>query len=580
MIDSALWLAEHGYNIIPVNGKTKKPYIPWIKYQTERASVQQVDEWWNWRKDAAIGIICGKISNVMVVDIDNDEAMKILEEYLPDNIITPIESTPRGGRHFYFKYQPGLSSKSYFLPHGFDVKTDGGYVICAPSTNGNGKNYEWLKGLKIEKTPLASMPEFLFDVLTGLDQQVNAYPSAFSLEKACISSLDNTNNNTIYNISETPSVTSPQQDRNKPTVSATNVTGHTVTFDEGGRDNTIFHIANSLYKGGMQEENIRKVLSFIAKNCSPPFPESELAPKIVSATQRATRRTTNLTQSIREYVMEAWGLITVNDVLKSVCQTDIPEERAKVRTILTRLVSEKIIEPTGGKNGVYRRVENEVEELDWKNADMNYLDFYIPLGISEMAGVLPGNVIIIAGAKDSGKTSFLMNIAKENRHKYKVHYFNSEMGPGEFKLRASNFEDISIDQWHNVRVLARADNFDDVVIPGEGNLNIIDFIEIHDSFYKIAEQIKKIHDKLKGALAVIALQKNKGVELGRGGSFSLEKARLYLSLDRGVAKIISAKNFKPESPIGNPAGYKCNYKLVGGAKIIKDHNRGWHREDD
>ena len=170
-----------------------------------------------------------------------------------------------------------------------------------------------------------------------------------------------------------------------------------------------------------------------------------------------------------------------------------------------------------------------------------------------------------------------MNIAKENRHKYKVHYFNSEMGPAEFKLRASLFDDIHVSQWNNIDVYERNKDFHDVVKPGEGNLNIIDYLEAPDEVWKIGSWIQKIHAKLKGAVCVIALQKKIGSDLGRGAEFSMEKARLYVSLEYGKAKIISCKNFLPTSPIGNPRGQQCFYKLVNGAKIIKDRQLGWHR---
>ena len=171
-----------------------------------------------------------------------------------------------------------------------------------------------------------------------------------------------------------------------------------------------------------------------------------------------------------------------------------------------------------------------------------------------------------------------MNIAKENRHKWDVHYFNSEMGPAEFKMRASKFDDIHISQWHNVFVYERNHNFHDVIRSGPGNLNIIDYLEVPEEVWKVGSWIQKIHSRLDGAVCVIALQKKIGVDLGRGAEFSMEKARLYVSLDYGKAKIISCKNFKPDSPIGNPRGYECKFKLVGGSKIIKD-NQGWYKNE-
>ena len=115
------------------------------------------------------------------------------------------------------------------------------------------------------------------------------------------------------------------------------------------------------------------------------------------------------------------------------------------------------------------------------------------------------------------------------------------MGGAEFKLRAEKFLDIMPEEW-NIKFYERSSGFQDVIKPGSGNLNIIDFFEIHDNFFKISESLSAIHQKLNGGLAVIAIQKAPGADLGRGGTFSLEKARLYVSLDYGKAKIITATN--------------------------------------
>jgi hypothetical protein len=385
-------------------------------------------------------------------------------------------------------------------------------------------------------------------------------------------------NNNIYNSNSANSLGGLVGSGENGMTTLSTISTLSTFLTEGTRDNDIFHVANCLIKGGCSQEITAEVLKILAINCNPPYPEHDIPIKIKSALDRNERREKNLTQAVYEDVMSTNGnFLSTNLPICQQCQHR--EDKKKISVVLGRFVKEGLIERVGDRNGVFRLVNKDVDELDWVNAEMSYLPFWMPLGVDQMAGLLPGNIAILAGSKDSGKTAWLMNIAKENRHKYKVHYFNSEMGPAEFRLRASKFDDIHPSQWHNFRLIARADNFSDVIEPGKGNLNIIDFIEIHDNFYKVAEQIKKIHDKLNGALAFIAIQKNIGVDLGRGGSFSLEKARLYISLDKGSAKIISAKNFMPDSPVGNPAGNVCRYKLVGGAKIIRADDVGWHREE-
>jgi hypothetical protein len=295
--------------------------------------------------------------------------------------------------------------------------------------------------------------------------------------------------------------------------------------------------------------------------------------KVQSAFKRVSSMERNIAEEVLEWVLTTDGHFLTTESHKELELTTRDHKKAAGMAFL-RLKEKGIIEKYGYKRGCYRRIENDCEPVSWENASTDFMDIWLPFGLSEITGVQPGNIAILAGSKDSGKTGALMNIAKENRHKYKIHYFSSEMGPAEFKLRAENF-DISTDQW-GINFYERFDNFADVVKPGEQNLNLIDFLEISDSFYKIGGMLSDIHKKLNGAVAIIAIQKAPGADLGHGAGFSMEKARLYVAMDYQKAKIISCKNFKPSSPVGNPRGMEYSYKLVDGCKFIESVPRGWH----
>ena len=163
-----------------------------------------------------------------------------------------------------------------------------------------------------------------------------------------------------------------------------------------------------------------------------------------------------------------------------------------------------------------------------------------------------------------------VNIIKENMHKFEIHYFNSEMGESELKKRLLKFNDIQLNDW-KFEAIEQSDNFADVVAQGRGKINIIDFLEIYENFYEIGGRIAEIHKKLKGAIAVIAIQKNKGVDTGLGGYRGLEKPRLALALSPGQLKIVKAKNWRTEE---NPNGLQIDFKLVNGCILIP--NGTWH----
>ena len=551
MLDYALRYRRRGFSVIPCS-KVKKPLVKWEPFQLQRASEAQIREWWDKYPDANVGIACGPVSGVDVLDVDTQEAYDALQEnWLPDTFKTPTVKTPKG-RHLYFKHRPGLSNTVRAVP-GTDVRTHGGYVVAPPSINGTGQAYYWHDGLTPKDCEFADWPDQLFGVLE-------------------IASQGKAINNSISSIYKKGGVVggdvcSPTTKlQPQPTTTTTN--DHNL-FSEGQRDNDLFHIANCLVKGGCEPKYIEQALEIIAKNCNPPFDEKEIPSKIQSALNRKTSRERNLAAEIREWVSTTNGHFSTTNGHNEL-QLTTKEEKKNFNMVMLRLVAEGVIEKSGQRNGEYRLIDQTCQPMDWINASCDYKELWMPLGLGEICGVQPGNILVYAGAKDSGKTAWLMNIAKENRHRYQVHYFNSEMGPAEFKLRASKFPDVSVSQWGNVNVYERSENFPDVIKPGENNLNIIDFLEVVDEFWKVAATIQKIHQRLNGALCVIALQKNPGVDLGRGGAFSLEKARLYVSLDYQNAKIISCKNFKENEIVdGNPRGYTCKYKLVDGCRINK-----------
>ena len=108
-------------------------------------------------------------------------------------------------------------------------------------------------------------------------------------------------------------------------------------------------------------------------------------------------------------------------------------------------------------------------------------------------------------------------------------------------------------------------------------LNIIDFLEVHKDFFMVGGYLKAIHDRLKSGVAIVALQKNKGLDTGLGGARGLEKPRLYLSMepkDHGhQLKIVKAKNWAGTE---NPNGLCQDFKLAAGCKFIPTSQ--WYRD--
>lgn len=276
---------------------------------------------------------------------------------------------------------------------------------------------------------------------------------------------------------------------------------------------------------------------------------------------------------IRTWVTSAEGIFQIETMFR---ELGITERRAKQSASMTliRLKQEGVIERYGEKRGQYRLIEVACSAIDWKSADNSYVDIKWPFQIEQYVNTMPGNVIVVAGEANAGKTAFLLNVVEINMHYFEMHYFSSEMGPSELRERLSHFQPKrALDDWR-FHAWERSSNFGDVIKPGKGIINVIDFLEVHKDYWEVGGMIKEIHDKLDGATAIIALQKNPGSDVGLGGARGLEKPRLYLSMsNNGVCKIVKAKNWRTSE---NPNRMQCCYKLVQGCHfyVTKD----WHRK--
>jgi len=527
-LSHAVGYLKKGFSVIPVK-PDKTPYIKWEPFQKRLASEQEISDWWQKWPDAMIGIVTGKISNLAVIDVDTDEGLEAIQEYIPDSLLMPIADTPSGGLHMYFRCpDPPLGNNSRLIT-GCDLRCEGGYIVAPPSINDTGRAYKWQEGFGLDEVALSPLPsayivfikDFAFRGYKG--DEANNTPSDFLR-------LPMTSND----------------------------------FQEGMRDETLFHLANCLIKGGCEEPLARKALTMLALQCDPPFDLNEANVKIDSALKRSNRRRGEISEAVREWVLTSNGFFLTSNVFQELRLTSREEQKAAWLT-LNKLCKEKVIEKHGEKRGGFRVIDNQCEDIDFINATDTVIPVKWPFGIERYFNTMPKNIIVVAGEPDAGKTAFLLNVARLNMHGQEVVYFSSEMGAQELRGRLSKFDE-PLNTWKKLTVKERSDNFADVVRPDA--INIIDFLEIHDEFYKIGGYIKQIFDKLDKGIAVIAIQKNKNAEYGLGGGRGLEKARLYLSMESGKIRIIKAKNWADSAV--NPNGLEMGFKLVKGCHFIEE----------
>ena len=131
---------HHGFSIIPTIPLSKRPAVAWKPYQERRPSDQEIQTWMEkyWSKGYGVAVICGDVSNNLVVlDFDtyeNPEGLQLLDfEKLKRE--TLVVETPSGGYHVYFFTKH--PTPSFNLAHQgkniVEVRGIGRYVLAPPS---------------------------------------------------------------------------------------------------------------------------------------------------------------------------------------------------------------------------------------------------------------------------------------------------------------------------------------------------------------------------------------------------------------------------------------------------------------
>ncbi len=205
-----------------------------------------------------------------------------------------------------------------------------------------------------------------------------------------------------------------------------------------------------------------------------------------------------------------------------------------------------ICESAGRGDGLYRRIDELPEPEDWQNVDATK-DFpvVLPFDLRRYVWIDPETHIIVAGSKDSGKTGFLMRaVAMNMLNVNTVFLTNMEGGISQVKRR---FDAMNIDIPTPVpfKTWFKIDNFHDFMKEPD-TLYVIDYIDVPDSgeFFMIAPALARIQQqlhKLGNCVAAIGLQKKRNSDTAYGGEQTLKKTTLYLAMNKGKLKIVSAK---------------------------------------
>ena len=237
--------------------------------------------------------------------------------------------------------------------------------------------------------------------------------------------------------------------------------------------------------------------------------------------------------------------ISIRDIMKGL---DIgPKQEGTLRVQLHRLTQRKdrVIKPSGLKDGWYK-VLKRVQPVRWQDADEN--SFYpLALPMSHVDGsefealrlvtLSPGDLMLIGGKGNSGKSAIALNILAENMDEHPCVLMGNEYTSlnntpqPKFKRRMLNMNWASFTNGvgeSKFTLLPVKEDFEEYVVAGA--LNVIDWINLTDKFWEISRIMEGIKGKLGDGFGVIVLQKG-DKDKPRGGDFADDFADVALTID-------------------------------------------------
>jgi len=488
-----------------------------------------------------------RLDNYLALDPDDEAAVNLLQKMEDDGFLPPTLTWETWRGHpvrLYCARADTPKTVQYKKGVHLELRTSSGSYVLIPPSVVKGNKYRFVREMEPSLLPKDSLSELAARV-QALAQKVKPVPD-FDAQH--------------------------DSRRLNPNIPLT-------TFEQGSRDNDLYTLALSLFLQGWSRDGVSNACLAVARGCRPPFPDKEVHIKVQSAWKAALQKAKPVAAMVREWIndLAGDGAFTVNDIIKELALEPGRKTYTTVYQALTALRQSNDIVPVGSKRGVFRKVNNDAPVLDILSAAVSPMDLRWPLGLHKAINFYPGNLAVFAGETNSGKTAYLLNFVMENLEQWggRIRYLSSEGGVQELRSRLNLFSyefGIPIEKWLCVDWRERYDNFQDIIHPHW--INIVDYLEVNDEFWKIGEPLKEISKKLDTGIAVIAVQKKRGERLGRGGDFGTQRPRLYctlgkdpknsnliLRMEKGKAKISDA--------FDTNGGYRITFRIRNGCKLEK-----------
>jgi hypothetical protein len=139
-----------GWSVVPAAVEGKRALVSWKRWQTQAPDLELIDRWWRKWPMANIAVITGRLSGVVVVDLDlrhgAETSLAILEAEAGDLPWQAVVETPGGGWHVYLQHPRfGVPNSAGRVGAGVDIRGDRGLALLPPSRR-QLVSYRWAVG--------------------------------------------------------------------------------------------------------------------------------------------------------------------------------------------------------------------------------------------------------------------------------------------------------------------------------------------------------------------------------------------------------------------------------------------------
>lgn len=145
-LDVIYTYVDRGWSVLPVRPEEKRPFMTnWLQYTHSRASKETITSWFTNLSDAGVGIVTGKVSNIIVLDVESTCPYPI-EDILKKYPTQLISRSGSGGYHLFYQYPtnvPKVANRVRIFD-GADLRADGGFIVLPPTIHSSGRRYEWV----------------------------------------------------------------------------------------------------------------------------------------------------------------------------------------------------------------------------------------------------------------------------------------------------------------------------------------------------------------------------------------------------------------------------------------------------